>query len=60
MAPELLRGESGNTSASDVYSFGIILYEIYSRRDPYEGEDPATVLHLVVDELVQKRPPIPH
>eukprot|EP00980_Cylindrotheca_fusiformis_P024976 scaffold12839_cov119-Cylindrotheca_fusiformis.AAC.2 len=60
MAPELLRGESGNTSASDIYSFGIVLYEIYSRRDPYEGEDPATVLHLVVDELVQKRPPIPH
>eukprot|EP00980_Cylindrotheca_fusiformis_P024979 scaffold12839_cov119-Cylindrotheca_fusiformis.AAC.5 len=59
MAPELLRGESGNTSASDVYSLGIILYEIYSRGDPYEGEDPATVLHLVVDELVQKRPPIP-
>jgi serine/threonine protein kinase len=28
MAPELLRGESFNTTASDVYSFGIILYEV--------------------------------
>jgi serine/threonine protein kinase len=28
MAPELLRGESSNTTASDVYSFGIILYEV--------------------------------
>eukprot|EP00980_Cylindrotheca_fusiformis_P000763 scaffold183_cov112-Cylindrotheca_fusiformis.AAC.2 len=59
MAPELLRGESGNTTASDVYAFGIVLYEIYSRREPYDGEDPTTVLHLVADKLVQKRPPIP-
>eukprot|EP00980_Cylindrotheca_fusiformis_P008653 scaffold1844_cov124-Cylindrotheca_fusiformis.AAC.2 len=59
MAPELLRGESGNTTASDVYAFGIVLYEIYSRREPYDGEDPVAILHLVADKLVQKRPPIP-
>eukprot|EP00980_Cylindrotheca_fusiformis_P006884 scaffold1442_cov128-Cylindrotheca_fusiformis.AAC.5 len=59
MAPELLRGESGNTTASDVYAFGILLYEVYSRRDPYDGDDPTAVLHLVADKLVQKRPPIP-
>ena len=39
MAPELLRGGSLNTAASDVYAFGVVLYEIYSRKDPYEGED---------------------
>ena len=38
-APELLRRESPNTAASDVYSFGIILYEVYSRCEPYEEED---------------------
>uniref|UniRef100_A0A7S1Y4G3 Guanylate cyclase n=1 Tax=Grammatophora oceanica TaxID=210454 RepID=A0A7S1Y4G3_9STRA len=59
MAPELLRGESENTSASDVYSFGIILYEVYSRKDPYEGEDHLEVLKLVCDPNVNKRPPIP-
>jgi serine/threonine protein kinase/ABC-type phosphate/phosphonate transport system substrate-binding protein len=32
MAPELLRGESQNNASSDVYSFGIILYEVYSRK----------------------------
>jgi len=59
MAPELLRGESANTAASDVYSFGIILYEVYSRRDPYEEEDPKEVIQLVADKEVQKRPPPP-
>ena len=59
MAPELLRGESANTAASDVYSFGIILYEVYSRRDPYDGENPMQVLKDVADKDIQKRPPVP-
>ena len=59
MAPELLRGESENTAMSDVYSFGIILYEVYSRRDPYDGEDHREVLRLVADPAVNKRPPVP-
>jgi len=58
MAPELLRGER-NTVASDVYSFGIILYEVYSRKDPYEGEDYHEVLKLVANPNVNKRPGIP-
>mmetsp|Transcript_4349 Transcript_4349/g.10184 ORF Transcript_4349/g.10184 Transcript_4349/m.10184 type:complete len:1294 (+) Transcript_4349:125-4006(+) len=57
MAPELLRGETSNNPATDVYSFGVVLYEVYSRKDPYEGEDPARVLHHIVDKKVQKRPP---
>lgn len=59
MAPELLRGESENTAMSDVYSFGIILYEVYSRQDPYQGEDHGEVLKLVADPVVNKRPPVP-
>ena len=59
MAPELLRGESANTAASDVYSFGIILYEVYSRKDPYDGENPMQVLKDVADKDIQKRPPVP-
>jgi len=59
MAPELLRGESTNTAASDAYSFGIILYEVFARRDPYEGEDPNIVLKGVMDPVIKKRPPIP-
>jgi len=59
MAPELLSGESTNTDASDVYSFGIILYELYSRKDPYEGEDATKVLKAIVDKHINKRPPVP-
>lgn len=59
MAPELLRGESNNTAASDVYSLGIILYEVYSRRNPYEGEDLVKVLRDICDPLINKRPPFP-
>jgi serine/threonine protein kinase len=59
MAPELLREECANTAATDVYSFGIILYETYSRKDPYDGEDPREVIRLVADRSVRKRPPVP-
>ena len=58
MAPELLRNESPQTAASDVYSFGIVLIEVYSRKDPYEGEDPSTVLKEVADKAIRKRPKI--
>eukprot|EP00592_Proboscia_alata_P011203 CAMPEP_0194365924 /NCGR_PEP_ID=MMETSP0174-20130528/13911_1 /TAXON_ID=216777 /ORGANISM="Proboscia alata, Strain PI-D3" /LENGTH=1196 /DNA_ID=CAMNT_0039140815 /DNA_START=168 /DNA_END=3758 /DNA_ORIENTATION=- len=59
MAPELLRGESCNTAASDVYSFGIILYEVYSRKIPYEGETFEKVIKLIQDPTMNKRPSVP-
>ena len=59
MAPELLRGEAENNTTTDVYSFGIVVFEMYSRSIPYEGEDPEEVLMLVGDSAVNKRPRIP-
>ena len=63
MAPELLRGESTNTTASDVYSIGIVLCEVYSRKEPYEDEehqgDLRTILTRICDKEINLRPPVP-
>ena len=59
MAPELLRQESENNASTDMYAFGIILYEVYSRKDPYEGEDSDLVLQQVANPILNKRPVVP-
>lgn len=59
MAPELLRGETSNTTFSDVYAFGIILFEVYERKNPYEGEDFVETLDKVCDPKINKRPAMP-
>lgn len=41
------------------YRFGIVLYEVFSRREPYEGESFEEVIKGVKDPAVNKRPPIP-
>jgi len=56
LSPEILRGETGNTVESDAFAFGVVLYEVYSRKDPYEGEKPLEVLRLVADAAAKKRP----
>jgi serine/threonine protein kinase len=38
MAPEVILGEK-YTEKADVYSFGIILWEIMTRREPYEDKE---------------------
>ena len=58
MAPEVLLG-GRTTPASDMYSFGITLYEIFSRKHPYKGKAFKEVIRLVTDNTVKLRPPIP-
>lgn len=59
MAPELLRGESTNTTKSDVYAFGVILFEVYSRKEPYEDEEFSGVMEKLIDPSMNKRPGLP-
>jgi len=53
MSPELLRGERAS-SASDVFSFGSVLYELFTGRHPFAGETP-----LDVFEAIECRTPEP-
>ena len=48
IAPELLRdkGPARGTQKGDIYSFGIILYEIYGRSGPY-GEEQTTASEIM-------------
>jgi len=60
LAPEYLRGETSYNASCDIYSIGIILFEIYSRQNPYEGEDFRDVLRKVCNRTINKRPDIPN
>ena len=59
MAPELLRGESNNSCSSDMYSFGIVLYEIFSRKKPYHDQDSRVALGRIANKEAKYRPPVP-
>ncbi|EGD72124.1 TKL/DICTY4 protein kinase [Salpingoeca rosetta] len=55
MAPEVLRGEP-TTVASDVYSFAIILNEVFSRKDPYPVD--ADLENTLKEVIKRKRRPL--
>jgi serine/threonine protein kinase len=46
MSPEILRGETA-TSASDVFSLGALLYELWTGRHPFAGETPLDVFEAI-------------
>mmetsp|Transcript_19607 Transcript_19607/g.35641 ORF Transcript_19607/g.35641 Transcript_19607/m.35641 type:complete len:341 (+) Transcript_19607:2-1024(+) len=54
MAPEMFCRRTYDEKV-DVYSYGMVLYEIICRRIPYKGEDPASLRRLVI---TGKRPDI--
>ncbi len=56
-APETLRGKSSVwTEKADIYSLGMVFYEIASREIPFRGEHE---LDIVEDIKSGKRPTIP-
>jgi serine/threonine protein kinase/Flp pilus assembly protein TadD len=47
MAPERIRGEAGD-QRSDIFSFGVLLYECLTGRPPFRGETAIDVLHAIL------------
>jgi serine/threonine protein kinase len=56
-APELLVGSAAN-SKTDMYAFGIIMYELLTCKTPFEGVNASLLPHLIVKEGL--RPQVPH
>jgi serine/threonine protein kinase len=56
MAPELLTGGHWHSCASDVYAFGIMLYEMFAQQPLYPG--PGDVISILRQVIHQDRRPI--
>ncbi|CAB9509368.1 activated protein kinase catalytic subunit alpha-1 [Seminavis robusta] len=59
LAPEYLTGMKHYNTSCDIYSVGIIIWEIYARKSPYEGENFKDVIRGVCNRRINKRPKIP-
>jgi serine/threonine-protein kinase len=46
MAPEQLEGR-GADARSDIFSFGVLLYEMLTHRKPFEGDEPAALTEAI-------------
>lgn len=57
-APEVLRGMQYDEMA-DVFSFGIVLWEILTRSAPYSGMEPSVIIGKVAFQQPGMRPPVP-
>jgi serine/threonine-protein kinase len=55
MAPEQVQGQEV-TASVDVYSFGILLFELFTGRKPIAGETIGQVLHSILHDTINFKP----
>ncbi|XP_062125186.1 putative mitogen-activated protein kinase kinase kinase 7-like isoform X5 [Drosophila sulfurigaster albostrigata] len=54
MAPEVCSGEREFTKESDIYSFGIIMWEIVTAKNPvveFKNKQPSTIMEIINDTI---------
>ena len=57
MSPEQVRGRAVD-ARSDIFSLGVVLYEMLARQRPFEGETPAEIQTAILREEPRELPPI--
>lgn len=53
MAPEVINGEKA-TPQSDIFSFGIIAYELLAGVSPFKGETPQAIIRSIISDKAQR------
>jgi len=58
LSPEQVRGEAIIDSRSDIYSLGVVMYEMLAGHAPFRGKDVVEVLAMIVEADVPPLPPL--
>ena len=53
MAPKILSGSSGYRASADVYSYGIVMWEIASRQEPWVELSGSFIMDQLLERLVR-------